>query len=356
MAKDISADQVEGGANAGDQVDGGTHEPIQLAAAALPQAPVMVAQVGGFNAPPATPPQGPFVPTVPPGAAFATAGSTTAYVIGVDGTVRLPPGTVIAMAEVVGNDLHLMQPDGSLIVIVNGGVGIPLLLVGNIAFGGDTIAALLGLSQAQPAAAPAAAAGGVGSAGGEFALPGGPIDPNAINLTALLPPTALQFGVPEIEEIGFAFDDDPTVDENPGVVADDDDLSGGNAGGVGDDDATDLSGVLAHDFGDDGPGAISFLTTGAPDGFAYELSGNDLLILQNGTLVLTVTLDPLTGAYTVIQNAPIDHLPGDNENNQAFTLTYRVTDFERRFRRRHAEHRRGRRHADGHREHERDGR
>src|SRR5688572_28673322 len=158
MAKDISADQVEGGANAEDQVDGGTQELIQLAAAALPLAPVMVAQLGGFNAP-ATPPQGPFVPTIPPGAAYATAGSITAYAIGIDGTVRLPPGTVIAMAEVVGNDLHLMQPDGSLIVIVNGGVSIPLLLVGNIAFGGDTVAALLGLSQVQPAA-PAAAAGG----------------------------------------------------------------------------------------------------------------------------------------------------------------------------------------------------
>ena len=38
-----------------------------------------------------------------------------------------------------------------------------------------------------------------------------------------------------------------------------------------------------------------------------------------------MTLNPATGAYTVIQNAPIDH-PGGNENNQAFTLTYRVTD------------------------------
>ncbi|HZN84939.1 MAG TPA: hypothetical protein VFC01_35380, partial [Mycobacterium sp.] len=41
----------------------------------------------------------------------------------------------------------------------------------------------------------------------------------------------------------------------------------------------------------------------------------------------TVTLNTATGAYTVTQNAPIHHdlLPA-GENNQAFTLTYRVTD------------------------------
>jgi hypothetical protein len=174
-----------------------------------------------------------------------------------------------------------------LVVIVGGGVTLPLLLVGNIAFNPDTISALLALdqNQDQQGPGPAAAAGGVGSAGGEFFLPGGPIDPNPIDLTGLLPPTALQFGIPEIKEIGFAFDDEPTAGDNPDVVADDDDLPGGNDGGIGDDDATNLSGVLAHDFGDDGAGSISFLTTGSPNGFSYELSGNTFLILQGSTLV-----------------------------------------------------------------------
>ena len=87
-----------------------------------------------------------------------------------------------------------------------------------------------------------------------------------------------------------------------------------------------MSGILAHDFGDNQPGTIGFLTSGAPAGFTYELSGTSLLILQDGTLVLTVTLDPDTGAYTVIQNNPIQHAAGENENNQDFTLTYRVSD------------------------------
>ena len=41
---------------------------------------------------------------------------------------------------------------------------------------------------------------------------------------------------------------------------------------------------------------------------------------------MTVTLDTATGAYTVTQNAPIVHAAGLDENNQDFTLNYRVTD------------------------------
>ena len=210
MKQDISADHGAVGADAVDHVDGtpgageGASGLIQLAAAVIPQPPVILAQAGAIGAQP----QGPYVPMLAPGATFTTAGPTTAYAIGVDGTVHLPAGATLEMAQVVGNDLHLMQPDGTLIVIVGGGIAIPLIFIGGVAFNPDVIAALVGLGQVQPAAAAAAAPGGVGgSAGGEFGQPAGPIDPNAINLTDLLPPTALQFGIPEIEEIGFALDD-----------------------------------------------------------------------------------------------------------------------------------------------------
>ena len=229
MAKDISADQVEGGANAGDQVDGGTHEPIQLAAAASPGPPSCWRRPAGSTLP-RPPPAGPVCADGSPGAAFATAGSTTAYAIGIDGTVRLPPGTVIAMAEVVGNDLHLHAAGRFADRDRQWRRRYPADPCRQCRVWRRTpLRRCSDWDQAQPAAPlPPRRAGGVGSAGGEFALPGGPIDPNAINLTALLPPTALQFGVPEIEEIGFAFDDDPTVGENPRLIADDDDLSGGN--------------------------------------------------------------------------------------------------------------------------------
>ena len=123
-------------------------------------------------------------------------------------------------------------------------------------------------------------------------------------------------------------DDTPTVSENKLVQLDDDALANGIAGGVGDDaNAVATSGTLGHSFGADGAGTIAWLNTGAPAGFTYESGTNgSLLVKQGGTTVLTVTLDGATGAYTVTQNAPVKHAPGNNENNQEFTLTYQVKD------------------------------
>ncbi len=124
-------------------------------------------------------------------------------------------------------------------------------------------------------------------------------------------------------------DDGPSVSSNNIVVVDDDDVAGagGNAGGTGDDASAFTSGTLGHDFGADGAGSIAYLTTGAPDGFTYEAGPeNSLLVKQGGTTVMTLTLDTATGAYTVTQNAPIDHVAGFDENNQPFTISYQVTD------------------------------
>lgn len=120
-------------------------------------------------------------------------------------------------------------------------------------------------------------------------------------------------------------DDLPTTNANVLVRLDDDALTGGNPGGTGDDvDGLNVTGTLAHSFGADG-GTIALLQSGAPAGFVYELSGSDLLVKQNGTLVMTVTLDPATGAYSVTQNAPVRHT-GADEDNKAFNITYHVTD------------------------------
>ncbi len=122
-------------------------------------------------------------------------------------------------------------------------------------------------------------------------------------------------------------DDAPTTGTNQTVQLDDDALPKGIPGGVGDDaDSQNASGTLSHSYGADGAGSISWVTTGAPVGFTYETSGSNLLIKQGTTTVLTVTLNSATGAYEVQQNAPIQHANADNENNQAFQITYKVTD------------------------------
>ncbi|MBD9484678.1 retention module-containing protein [Pseudomonas sp. PDM14] len=122
-------------------------------------------------------------------------------------------------------------------------------------------------------------------------------------------------------------DDGPSATPNQVVQLDDDALAKGIPGGDGDDDnAAFVSGTLNHAYGNDGAGSIQWTYTGAPQGFTYVQSGSDLLIKQGATTVLTVTLNSANGAYEVKQNAPIKHANGDDENNQAFTLTYQVTD------------------------------
>ena len=126
-------------------------------------------------------------------------------------------------------------------------------------------------------------------------------------------------------------DDVPTVSANAPVQLDDDALAGGIAGGpAGTDDADSVNtgGILNHNFGADGAGTVKWLDSGAPGGFTYQASpdGSQLLVKQGGTTVLTLTLNTGTGVYNVTQNAPIQHANADLENNQAFTLSYQVTD------------------------------
>ncbi|MFM5582270.1 DUF5801 repeats-in-toxin domain-containing protein [Aeromonas veronii] len=123
-------------------------------------------------------------------------------------------------------------------------------------------------------------------------------------------------------------DDGPSISANAVVQLDDDALAGGIAGGSGDDpNAVNVSGILGHSFGADGAGSVQWLTTGAPAGFTYETNpAGALLVKQGATTVLTVTLNSATGAYSVTQNSPIQHANADQENNQAFTLNYKVND------------------------------
>ncbi len=127
-------------------------------------------------------------------------------------------------------------------------------------------------------------------------------------------------------------DGQPSVDANATVTLDDDALAGGIANGTGDvsPDTSNLTGILAHNFGPDGAGSIAWLTSGNPAGFDYEVSGTNLLIKQAGITVITVSLDA-SGHYTVVQNAPVKHADGADENTQSFTLTYRVTDGDKDF-------------------------
>ncbi|MGL4396124.1 MAG: DUF5801 repeats-in-toxin domain-containing protein [Hyphomicrobium sp.] len=89
------------------------------------------------------------------------------------------------------------------------------------------------------------------------------------------------------------------------------------------------TGTLPFSFGADGAaatGAIAWDTTqAAPAGFTYEYAGNDLIVKQGPVTVLTVTLNPANGNYTIKQNATVDHpLPGADV--LAFSFAAKITD------------------------------
>ena len=130
-----------------------------------------------------------------------------------------------------------------------------------------------------------------------------------------------------------ADDDTPTGGAGTTAWLNDDALAGGNPGGTGDNGLANTSNVLKHSFGADGAGSIAWTGISVVGGgnaadFTSSVSpdGKTLQVFQAGNLVITGVLNPLTGQYTLTQNAPIDHLPGGDENEVKFQFKYDVTD------------------------------
>ncbi|KXU30871.1 lysis protein [Sphingobium sp. 22B] len=111
-----------------------------------------------------------------------------------DGTVVLPAGTDINGIEVSGRNLIVHLPDGTDLVILDGAVVMPRLVVGDVEIPSVNLAALLIGEEPQPAAGPPR------SSGGNFTGPDGDVgDPHGLG--DLLPPTELLFTQPEEREI-----------------------------------------------------------------------------------------------------------------------------------------------------------
>ncbi|EPR09122.1 hemolysin erythrocyte lysis protein [Sphingobium indicum IP26] len=125
-----------------------------------------------------------------------------------DGTVVLPAGTDINQIEVSGRNLIVHLPDGTDMVILDGAVVMPRLVVGDVEIPSVNLAALLIGEEPQPAAGPPR------SSGGNFIGPDGNVgDPHGLG--DLLPPTELLFTQPETREI---LPIAPQDDEEPAVT------------------------------------------------------------------------------------------------------------------------------------------
>ena len=126
--------------------------------------------------------------------------------------IVLPAGTSIDTVMVRGDDLILVQEDGSIVVILDGAKFPPTLVLGGIEIPHNSLAAIIsGVPEGVPAAGPSttqavpeAGPQQVPSSGADFSVVNPGIG-DAFPIGDLLPPTALQFFVPEVreEEVGF---------------------------------------------------------------------------------------------------------------------------------------------------------
>ncbi|HKX92808.1 MAG TPA: DUF5801 repeats-in-toxin domain-containing protein [Sphingomicrobium sp.] len=241
---------------------------------------------------------------------------------GPDGVVTLPPGVDLSDVHVVGRNLVIDMPDGTQIVIVDGAVFVPQLVIGGVEVPATNLAALLIDSEAIRTAA-----GPPQSSGGNFDVPVPPLDPG-VPLGDLIPPTELVFTPPEFEEVGGIIDREPEAGAASAQL-DDDAQQGGNPGGIGDVEPT-LSSFSGSLPGSGGDGSLEWAlqTNGTlPSGFSFAAQPNgDVWIMQGATHVLTVSVNEDTGAYTVTQVTAIDHPAGGDENDLSFIINYTVTD------------------------------
>ncbi|RJF93455.1 beta strand repeat-containing protein [Sphingomonas cavernae] len=135
----------------------------------------------------------------------AMAPGTLRVIPGPDGVVTLPEGASLDHISVSGRDLVVQLPDGSQMVIVDGAVFVPQIVIGGVEIPALNLAALLIGDEPQPAAGPPQ------SSGGNFEAPVGAIS-DPFDLGDLLPPTELAFAQYEESELFPAQPDrEPTI-------------------------------------------------------------------------------------------------------------------------------------------------
>ncbi|WP_309602557.1 DUF5801 repeats-in-toxin domain-containing protein, partial [Sphingomonas sp.] len=260
----------------------------------------------------------------------------TRVVPGADGVVTLPAGVELSDIRIVGRDLIVTLPDGSIMVIVDGAIFVPQLVLGGVEVPASNLAALLIGSEPSPAAGDFAS--DQQSSGGNFAVPVGPLDPG-VPLGDLLPPTELFYTPPEFEDVGQFIEEEnnaPLIvssaiavseeglpngipDTNPGPPQDTTNLSVVSGSiSVSDPDGDPLTVGLGAPPAGLTSGGVALTWVVSPDG--HLLTGS-----AGPNTVVTISITD-GGAYTVTLLRPIDHPSGAGENTTSIVVPVSVSD------------------------------
>jgi VCBS repeat-containing protein len=261
------------------------------------------------------------------------AGHVTRVSPNADGTVTLPADANLQTIHAEGRDLVVDLPDGSKIIIVDGAVDVPKIVVGDVEVPALNLAALLVGNEPQPAA------GGATSSGGNFEVPPGDIGPG-FGIGDLLPPTELVFPAPEIPPlIPGIVNKEPTVTITPtGGVSAIDAVQSVNEAGLpargteppGSNSASNSetgTGVITFDPGD-GPAVVTI------NGVAVTAVGQVIEGADGNLTITSISATEIGYSYTLADNTSGDATHDDfaivvtdrDGDTAAGTLTVNIID------------------------------
>ena len=140
---------------------------------------------------------------------FAVKADAQQIVVGPDGVVTLPAGVELSDVHVVGRNLVVDMPDGTQLIIIDGAVFVPQLVLNGVEVPATNVAALLIGQEVQPAAGESPP-----SSGGNFAVPPPPLDPG-VPLGDLIPPTEYTYKPPEPQPPLDIQDSEPEIQIQP---------------------------------------------------------------------------------------------------------------------------------------------
>ncbi|MBZ9721428.1 VCBS domain-containing protein, partial [Mesorhizobium sp. AD1-1] len=280
----------------------------------------------------------PVKPEAPAEAKTLPAAAQHEYVADASHVVRLPANASIDNIKVDGQNLVLEQADGSVIVIKDGALNVPTFIIGDVEVPRVALLAALEASHVDVAfgadgSISAGPGGSNSSAGGDFSVPPGGIG-DGFDLSALLPPTALQFGLLDRRELFPSIVDRPVSVVATSLLAPTEAAS-----------ETGLDGNQTQSPGSDAPSnsetsGIGTISIDAPDGIGsivingVAVTGVGQQIPGDFGFLTIVSYNPSTGAieynYTVTESVTHpEHTNGFDPNDTVpdnFSIT--VTDVD----------------------------
>ena len=235
--------------------------------------------------------------------------------IDADGSVRLPAGTSLAQAQVSGDDLRLIQPDGTVYVIVGAISNVPNIFIGDVQIPAQTLADALAAQGINIAAPGDAGTENPDSSGNNFQATHPGISP-AFDLTPLQPLTELANSVltqPELLE-PLPQENEPPVVGTAALRVSEEGLPFGNPDELGSDDTTNSTTAAGTLPVTDPDGDPLTITLGEP---MPSLTSHDHNILWNGidTNALTGYVDENDNGIIDAGDTPIIFITIDNLGN-----------------------------------------